>query len=294
MRWFRIRRASIPETVRTELERHGVAVMQQKVAFGGLNYYQPGNDESRVYHGTTMSWLTEQYDRAERKETWQITMEVAVTVLVAAELFVSGYEFHKQNVQFDTQVKHQDDQFKSQMQSLSTQLNVLQNLERSTKHSADFLDQNEERRRKAENSKPVLVLSEGPRKSLLKGVPPPVRPLGFGPGARGFELVLTNYGDADATNIRIYAYAEHGIADIDSNDGFAALRQPLGEVDPWGVVKEIRIPDPILKEGGSRKLSLSISPADQTTNQALIHFKVLTNEFNAIRDLGAVNIILRR
>lgn len=36
-----------------------------------------------------LGWLTERYDREERKETWQIAMEGAVTILVAAELVMS-------------------------------------------------------------------------------------------------------------------------------------------------------------------------------------------------------------
>ncbi|HMI52815.1 MAG TPA: hypothetical protein VK525_14990 [Candidatus Saccharimonadales bacterium] len=38
-------------------------------------------------------WLTEQYDRTERKETWTITLEIAVCVLVAAELTFSVLNF---------------------------------------------------------------------------------------------------------------------------------------------------------------------------------------------------------
>jgi len=36
-----------------------------------------------------LPWLTEQYDRAERKETWSMTMEAAITVFVASELLIS-------------------------------------------------------------------------------------------------------------------------------------------------------------------------------------------------------------
>jgi len=31
-----------------------------------------------------LPWLTEQYDRAERKETWSPSMEFAITVFVAS------------------------------------------------------------------------------------------------------------------------------------------------------------------------------------------------------------------
>lgn len=36
-----------------------------------------------------MAWLTEQYDRAERKETWSITMEAAIVVLIVVEIVLS-------------------------------------------------------------------------------------------------------------------------------------------------------------------------------------------------------------
>jgi len=38
-------------------------------------------------------WLTEQYDRAERKETWSLTLEAAITVFVAFELAISVMNF---------------------------------------------------------------------------------------------------------------------------------------------------------------------------------------------------------
>ncbi len=38
-------------------------------------------------------WLKEQYDRAERRETWLITMEVAITIFVGAELVMSIFDF---------------------------------------------------------------------------------------------------------------------------------------------------------------------------------------------------------
>lgn len=47
-------------------------------------------DQLRV---PTNLWLKEQYDREERKETWLITMEVSITLLVAAELAMSILDF---------------------------------------------------------------------------------------------------------------------------------------------------------------------------------------------------------
>jgi len=89
MRWFCIRQAPIDPDLRETFERYGTAGMQ--VALHDMSHFK--------HHGETMKadavldsllpWLTEQYDRAERKETWSITMEVAITVFVAAELCVS-------------------------------------------------------------------------------------------------------------------------------------------------------------------------------------------------------------
>ena len=43
--------------------------------------------------GHAAAWLTEQYDRAKRKETWSITMVAAITLLVAVELIFSILNF---------------------------------------------------------------------------------------------------------------------------------------------------------------------------------------------------------
>lgn len=40
-----------------------------------------------------LPWLTEQHDMAERRETWLLLMEVAIVILVGAELFFSVIEF---------------------------------------------------------------------------------------------------------------------------------------------------------------------------------------------------------
>lgn len=89
MRWFRIRRAEIDPDLRKTFERYGVVGMQ--VSLGDMNHFvhlgQPVKGDAAL--GSLLPWLTEQYDRAERKETWSITMEVAITIFVAAELLLS-------------------------------------------------------------------------------------------------------------------------------------------------------------------------------------------------------------
>ena len=89
MRWFHIRKAGIDSDLRATFERYGTVGMQ--VSLGDMNHFvhqgQPMKADAVL--GSLLPWLTEQYDRTERKETWLITMEVAITIFVAAELFLS-------------------------------------------------------------------------------------------------------------------------------------------------------------------------------------------------------------
>jgi hypothetical protein len=96
MRWFRIREAKdIPKHERDNFERFGPPVIGSTLA-SGFHAAAPelhpiyDNPETRRH---AADWLTEQYDRAERKETWSITMEVAITVFVLAELVFSALGF---------------------------------------------------------------------------------------------------------------------------------------------------------------------------------------------------------
>jgi hypothetical protein len=89
MRWIRIRAANIDPQLRESFERYGTGGMI--MALGDMNSFL---HQGRLTKATTvlaplLNWLTEQYDRAERKETWNITMEAAITVFVAAELILS-------------------------------------------------------------------------------------------------------------------------------------------------------------------------------------------------------------
>ena len=99
MIWFRIRRASIPDEERQTFERFGAAIIS------GILYAGSGGEERRltepqqaVLFGDqsrehAAEWLTEQYDRAERRESWLISMEATITLLVAAELLFSILNF---------------------------------------------------------------------------------------------------------------------------------------------------------------------------------------------------------
>jgi hypothetical protein len=88
MRWFKIRKAPIPPEIRKQLEQYGVAIVQSLATGSNAGLSVGGNQP--IYHlPQILGWLTEQYDRAERKETWSITMEVAITVFVLSELLLS-------------------------------------------------------------------------------------------------------------------------------------------------------------------------------------------------------------
>ena len=93
MRWFRIRKAKIDPSLRKTFEQHGVGTMQANLAID--HYFIHDGKETLIRNIVTdlLLWLTEQYDRAERKETWSLTMEVAITVFVFTELIFSiiGY-----------------------------------------------------------------------------------------------------------------------------------------------------------------------------------------------------------
>jgi hypothetical protein len=86
MRWIRIREAEIEDELRTNLERFGVPIVQTIMAERGPLKASLLGDSDAVQ---VLQWLTEQYDRAERKETWSLTMEAAITVFVLAELCIT-------------------------------------------------------------------------------------------------------------------------------------------------------------------------------------------------------------
>ena len=94
MRWLRIRKAQIDPDLRETFERYGIVGMQ--VALSVTNYIVHKGEHvlAEKVVDSLLPWLTEQYDRAERKETWSITMEVAITIFVAAELLLSLGRLH--------------------------------------------------------------------------------------------------------------------------------------------------------------------------------------------------------
>jgi hypothetical protein len=90
MRWFCIREAQIDPELRETFERYGTVTMQMLLATNTTTYRHKGNITTvETYLSSLLPWLTEQYDRAERKETWGLTLEVAVTIFVAIEVLLS-------------------------------------------------------------------------------------------------------------------------------------------------------------------------------------------------------------
>jgi hypothetical protein len=97
MIWFRIRKALLPNNERSLLERFSPTVISA-ILYGGYSGPVTTEPMRSLYENSEFrthaaEWLTEQYDREERKETWSITMEVAITLLVAVELLFSVLNF---------------------------------------------------------------------------------------------------------------------------------------------------------------------------------------------------------
>ena len=88
MRW-KIRKARIDGELRTTLEQYGVAVMQQILATGGVFIYRDATTGVLAYRTEILAWLTEQHDMQEAKEDVTFSMELAIMLLVAMELFFS-------------------------------------------------------------------------------------------------------------------------------------------------------------------------------------------------------------
>src|SRR6266478_7513759 len=90
MRWFSIKRAAIQHETRELLEQYGPDTLRALL---------PGNAVLEAAKGARVTidevrrpillWLKEQADREERRETWLITMEVAITLFVGVDLVIS-------------------------------------------------------------------------------------------------------------------------------------------------------------------------------------------------------------
>src|SRR6266496_5664861 len=89
MRWFGIRDANIDPELRKTFERYGTVGMQ--IALGDMNHFVHQGMNVKAQDKMlepVLSWLTEQYDKQDRKDTWLLTMEIAITIFVGAELVI--------------------------------------------------------------------------------------------------------------------------------------------------------------------------------------------------------------
>jgi hypothetical protein len=92
MKWFQIRKAKIDPFFRERFEELGSDIVRAYLTQDpGFTIFHRGRLPltTAALREPMQLWLKEQYDRMERKETWLITMEVAITVFVAAELIMS-------------------------------------------------------------------------------------------------------------------------------------------------------------------------------------------------------------
>ncbi len=89
MRLFSIRKAQIDPELRITFEQYGIPTMQMLLATGDFFRHKGQGVLVRDAEASLLPWLTEQYDRAERKEHWTLLMEAAITLFVAAELFLT-------------------------------------------------------------------------------------------------------------------------------------------------------------------------------------------------------------
>jgi hypothetical protein len=87
MRWLNIRKAKIDPDLRKTFEQYGIMTMQTLVGTNATFFRHKGSLTTvQMVEQPLLAWLTEQYDRTDRKETWSLTMEVAITIFVLGEL----------------------------------------------------------------------------------------------------------------------------------------------------------------------------------------------------------------
>lgn len=90
MRWFTIRTARMKDSsLRTTFEQHGLGTMQGLLAAHDRMFWHQGQwRTANDVRPDLLAWLTEQYDIADLKETWNLTMEAAIVVLIVVELVI--------------------------------------------------------------------------------------------------------------------------------------------------------------------------------------------------------------
>lgn len=100
MRWIPPKKAAIKDEFRKAFAQHGTLTMQMFLSTTNYFHYRDkdGKDQKAMAQDVLsdlLPWLTEQYERAEVKETWSLTMEAAITVFVAIEVVPLIVRFFK-------------------------------------------------------------------------------------------------------------------------------------------------------------------------------------------------------
>jgi hypothetical protein len=89
MLWWGVRKAAIDGELRKTFERYGTLTMQVILGTTNIVRHNGINTPVQAIEESLLEWLTEQYDRTDLKDTWFITMEVAITFLVSVEVVLS-------------------------------------------------------------------------------------------------------------------------------------------------------------------------------------------------------------
>jgi hypothetical protein len=155
MRWLRIRKARIDPELRTTLEQYGVPVMQQVLSTGG-NFRHKGQALwVEAVRDSVLGWLTERYDRDERKETWQIVLEVFVIILIGVEIVLSGVQLHQERGLF----KEQQDESALQQQAQQKTIGLLSTAETALETLSNNVKTQEAAQKAQQRRKPAFELS---------------------------------------------------------------------------------------------------------------------------------------
>jgi hypothetical protein len=94
MRWLQIREAKIDPELRKTFDRYGVSSLQILLSTNTTAFRHQGSIYSvGKFETELLDWLTEKSDETERRETWSLSMEVAITVLVGIEVLPTVVRF---------------------------------------------------------------------------------------------------------------------------------------------------------------------------------------------------------
>ena len=88
MRLIRVRKAMIDRDLRETFERYGTVGMQ--VCLADMNHFTHSNIHMKAdtVLESLLPWLTEQYDKADRRESWLLILEITITILIVFEIVI--------------------------------------------------------------------------------------------------------------------------------------------------------------------------------------------------------------